>query len=133
MIEEGLQKLVQGTPAVAAIATAGGGWGFGQIPKGQALPTWTMQTVSDPAGYLLSGKDLSFKRIQIDCYGNTAAEVMRLDRAIDTVLNLFAGTLADADATKVERCFRSERIDFQLDEASRTYRRMLEFEVWAAE
>ena len=35
----------------------------------------------------------------------------------------------DPDSTVIQGCFRSNLIDF-FDEASRTYRRMLEYELW---
>ena len=51
-------------------------------------------------------------------------------RRIDAVLNGYAGTLADPDHTVVQGILRTNRRDF-FDDERRTYRRMLEYEVWS--
>lgn len=130
MIEQGLVQLVQGTPAVAAIAAAGGGF-MGQLPKDFTLPSWTYMIVSDPVDYeLLGPTSLGSTRIQIDCFAASAADVIRLAKAIDDVLVGFHGTLADPDSTVVQGCFRGNKIDF-FDDAARNYRRMLEYMICA--
>jgi hypothetical protein len=45
------------------------------------------------------------------------------------VLNGFSGVLPDPDSTFVSSCFTSDEMDF-FDEASRTYRRMIEYEIF---
>ena len=128
MIEAGLVALVQGTAAVNAIAAVGGN--LSEVPKDGALPTWTYVFISAPDSYTLAGEHgLIEARIQIDCYGNTGAECIRLAWAIDHVLSGFSGTLADPQNTVVDSCFRSNIIDF-FDDAKRSYRRLLEYKLW---
>ncbi len=129
MIEQGIVLLVQGDATVKAIAPTGGF--FAQLPKDYTLPSWTYQTVSDPAGYLLSQPEtVGQRRLQIDCYGNTAADAILLAKAIDDLLSGYTGTLTDPDATHVLGCFRTNILDlFDID--SRTYRRMLEYLIWS--
>jgi hypothetical protein len=128
MIELGVVLLVQGNNAVKAIAPTGGF--FAQLPKDYALPTWTYQTVSDGADYVLVGPmSQSQRRVQIDCYGANAADVIRLGNAIDALLSGYRGTLTDPDSTFVHGCFHTNMIDY-FDPDSRTFRRMLEYQIW---
>lgn len=128
MIESGIVILVQANADVTAISPIGGF--LGELPKGQALPSWSYTFVSDVPLYTLTGKDpLTMRRLQIDCYGNAAAEAITLAYAIDKVLSGYKGTLPDPDSTVVQGCFRSNLIDF-VDGDSRTFRRLLEYSVW---
>jgi hypothetical protein len=125
MIEQGMVQLLQGTPAVAAIAANGGF--FGTLPKDFPLPSWSYMVVSDPVDYELTGPvSLGSTRIQIDCYGAVAADALRLASAIDAVLIGYRGTLPDPDATVVQGVFRINKLDF-FDPDARNYRRMLEY------
>ena len=129
MIEQGFVMLVQGTPAVKAIAATGGF--LAELPKDQALPSWSYTTVADSADYVLAGPvDLGSWNVQIDCYAATREQAVLLAAAIDAVLNGYAGTLADPDQTVVQGIFRINKRDF-FDDARRTYRRMLEYEIWS--
>jgi hypothetical protein len=129
MIEQGLSLLIQADPTVRALCPEGGFMSI--LPEGQRLPAWTYFVVSDPGHYVLDQVNkFGDARIQIDCYGNTAAEAMALATAIDDVLSGYKGVLADADATRVAGAFRNNKIDF-FDDASRTYRRLLEYTVWS--
>ena len=129
MIENGIVKLVQGNASVSAIATSGGGL-FAEVPKDDLLPIWTYRVVSlSPDITLLSFKGLKKMRLEIDCYGSAAVDCVNLARAIDVVLNGFSGVLSDPDSTFVSSCFTSDEMDF-FDEASRTYRRMIEYEIF---
>jgi len=131
VIEQGIAKLVQGNAAVAAIATAGGGF-LVQLPKGQLDqgPTWTMSVITDPADYTLAGEsDLRDTTIQIDVFAKDAATVIGLARAINTVLAGFRGTLSDADGVAVTGIFQIGKTDY-FDEAGRTFRRMLEYQIF---
>ena len=131
MLEQGLVLLVQSNRTVAAIAAAGGF--LGELPKGTDLPSWSYFVVSDGEQYTLRGRaGLSSIFVQIDCYGSTAAQVILLAKAIDDVLSAFHGALSDEDATGVDHIFRTNKEDF-FDDASRTYRRMLEYGVWVYE
>lgn len=128
MIEQGLVLAVQADAGVQAISPKGGF--FATLPKDYVLPTWTYQTVSDVAGYLLTQPEtVGERRVQIDCYGLTAADAIRLANAIDTFLSGFRGTLPDPDATFVQGCFRDNMMDF-FDPDSRTFRRMLDYKIW---
>ena len=129
MIEQGFVALVQGTHAVRAIAATGGF--LAELPKDQPLPSWSYTTVADSADYALEGPvDLGAWNVQVDCYANSREQAVLLAAAIDTVLNGYAGTLADPDHTVVQGIFRINKRDF-FDDARRTYRRMLEYQVWS--
>jgi len=69
-------------------------------------------------------------RLQIDCYGNTGDQVIRLASAIDGVLQGFSGDLTDTDLTWINSCLSSDMQDFPIDPDARTFRRMLEYEIW---
>lgn len=125
MIEDGIVKLVQSDPTVAAQCTFGGF--YLTLPKGTVLPSWSYQVVSEVTDYTLDGRtDLTPRRLQIDVYAMAGAEALNLARAIDNVLSGWHGALPDTQATVVQGIFRDNEIDF-FDDASRTYRRMLEF------
>ena len=128
MIEQGLAKLVQSNPAVAAIAQNGG---FLQmLPKDFPLPSWTQQLIVENTYYsLTSVTGVRKRRIQIDCYAVDADGVVALADAIDLVLSGYHGTLSDLDNTVVQGVFQNNAIDF-FDAASRTYRRVLDYDVW---
>ena len=129
MIEQGFVLLVQGNAAVRAIAATGGF--LAELPKDQPLPSWSYTSVADSADYALAGPvDLGSWNVQVDCYANTREQAVLLAAAIDGVLNGYAGTLADPDSTVVQGVFRINKRDF-FDDARRTYRRMLEYQVWS--
>jgi len=122
--------LVQGTPAVAAIAASGGF--LGQLPKDMVLPSWTYLYVGGTPDHTLAGeRGPRHRRLQIDCYAYDQAGTITLASAIDVVLNNFRGTLSDPDSTFVQSCLmEQEPMDFPYDDASRTFRRMIEYEIW---
>lgn len=128
MIEQGLVLLVNGSTAVTEIAPAGGY--LATLPKDATLPSWTYRFISDVPGLTLETTEtLTRSRVQIDCYGNTAADAIRLAHAINAMLSGYTGVLSDPDATRVQGCFQSNKIDF-FDDASRTPRRLLEYQLW---
>jgi hypothetical protein len=125
MIEDGIVELVQTDPTVASQCLFGGFWL--SLPKGTPFPSWSYQVVSELTLYTLSGRtDLTPRRLQIDVYAMDAAEALNLTRAIDNVLSGWRGTLPDTQMTVVQGIFRDNEIDF-FDDASRTYRRMVEY------
>lgn len=128
MFENGFAAYVQADATVRGIAPVGG---FAtQVPKDQPSPTWSYLVVSDVPEYTLAGPvSLSFRRVQVDCYGEDAEDCIRLAKAIDSVLSGYAGPLADTEQTNVQGCFRTSLLDF-FDDAGRSYRRMLEYEIW---
>lgn len=133
MIEQALVTLVQGDAGVSGIA-ATGGYSI-MIPKGTVLPTWSYTVISDKGGYTLAGADgLETVHVQIDCYGNTAAERILLAEAIDAVLDGYSGTIYDPSSPMsalavIRGVFRLDKHDF-FDFDSRTFRRLLEYELW---
>jgi hypothetical protein len=122
-LESGLVLLVQADATVLSLCKAGGY--LAQLPPNSALPSWTQQTISEPVDYLLGGPDaLGMRRVQIDCFGNAPADAVELASAIDKVLSGYAGTLPDG--TRVQGCFRDNKMDF-FDSEARSYRRMLDY------
>lgn len=122
-------KLVMGTPAVTAIAPTGGF--LAGLPKDYRLPSWTYLVVSVTGDTMMqSVRGLAMMRLQIDCYGNTGDQVIRLASAIDGVLQGFSGDLTDTDLTWINSCLSSDMQDFPIDPDARTFRRMLEYEIW---
>ena len=128
MLEAGIVKLVMADDAVKAICAAGGF--LATLPKDTVLPSWTYRAISDHSSYGLRGEHgFVTRRLQIDCFGTVREDAMLLGKAINKVLSGYRGTLADSDSTIVFGCFRSDLQDPPLDEAARTYRRMLEYEI----
>lgn len=128
MIENGIVQLVQASAAVQTLCAAGGY--YAQLPEKQPLPCWSYLFVSDVADYTLDGRvDLTMRRLQVDCYGETGSDAITLADAVDKVLDGYKGTLPDPESTTVQGCFRSNLIDF-FDSSSRTFRRMLEYNLW---
>jgi hypothetical protein len=129
VIEQGFVELVQGDPAVSAIAAQGGF--FAQLPPDLPLPSWSYNVVSKVSDYLLAGPEtLASRRIQVDCYGTVAADAINLAKAIDAVVNGYRGLLTDPDTTFIQGCFQTNMIDF-FDPDARSFRRMLEYFVWS--
>jgi hypothetical protein len=127
MLESGIVKLVMADAGVLAISATGGF--LLSLPKDETLPSWTYQVISDVSNYTLDkAHGFVTRRLQIDCYGNQPGDAMGMAKAIDNVLSGYQGTLADVDATYVHGCFRSDVMDM-FDDARRSYRRMLEYEV----
>jgi len=132
MLEAGIVELVMANPAVLAIATTGGF--LLSLPKDQLTTvsaSWSYQVISDRGAYGLRGEHgFVTRRLQIDCYSDPTHPglCITLAKAIDRVLGGYQGTLPDTDATVVFGCFRSDLEDF-FDDAGRTYRRMLEYEI----
>jgi len=132
MLEAGIVSLVMADAGVLAITTTDGF--LVTLPKDETLPSWTHLTVSDAGPYTLGGAHgFVTRRLQIDCFGSQRADAISLAKAIDAVLSGYRGTLSDDDSTVVYGCFRSDRMDFPFDDASRTYRRMLEYEIQYAD
>ena len=128
MIELGIVRLVNSSPAVSAIIANGGF--FVELPKDPTLPAWTYKVITDEPDYTLAGfGGCSYRRIQIDCQCNTGADCINLASAIDEVLSGFRGALPDPDSTVMQGCFR-DRIYDDFNDKSRSYRRMLEYKIW---
>lgn len=129
MIEQGLVKLVMDNSSVTAIAPTGGF--LAGLPKDYRLPSWTYLVVSVTGDTMLqSVRGLAKMRLQIDCYGTSGDQVIRLASAIDGVLQGFSGDLTDSDLTWINSCLSSDMQDFPIDPEARTFRRMLEYEIW---
>ena len=132
MLEAGLVELVMANAAVTAIAATGGF--LLSLPKDQlstVTASWSYQVISDHSVYGLRGEHgFVTRRLQVDCFSDSTHPglCITLAKAIDHVLSGFMGTLPDTDATMVFGCFRSDLQDF-FDDAGRTYRRMLEYEI----
>ena len=128
MIEQGIVSLIQSNATVAALCPAGGF--LAMLPANQALPSWTHATIGQTNGYTLQGPEsLTMRRMQINCFGTTATEAMKLANAITKALDGYRGTLADPDATVVQANFADNVIDI-FDADPRSYRRSLDFQIW---
>jgi hypothetical protein len=127
MIEQGLVRLVNASTAVTTICPAGGF--FASLPKDQPRPSWAYTIVSRVTDYSLAGRQQHTQiRLQLDVFGDDAADCINLANAIDAQINGFKGTLTDPDAMVVQGIFLADQIDF-FDDTARTFRRMLEYEV----
>ena len=127
MLDQGIVMLI----SARSSPPAAGGF-FAELPKDYTLaaPAWTYRSIS---GQQYNGlqffKGLATERLQIDCYGADAADVITLANDIDQVLQGFRGNLPDPDATQVDSIFSSDvPVDF-FDDSRRSYRRMLEYEI----
>jgi len=127
VLEQGLTLLIQsglGSPPLAS-----GGF-MAQAPKGSTT-AYTWRIIFDRNEHALNSfKGFAKAMVQIDCFAPDAPAVLTLARAITAKLNGFSGTLPDADSTFVDRCFRSDMMDFTEDPDARDYRRMLEFTIF---
>lgn len=129
MIGEGIVKLVQDDADVVAIAAIADSGFMLQLPKDLTRPAWTWRSAGQTSDTTLTtARGLNMLRLQIDCFAADRATVIRLAAAIDAVLDGFAGNLLDDDATFVSSCFNTDMIDF-FEDAPRSFRRMLEYEV----
>lgn len=105
-----------------------------ELPKDSALPSWSYHFFGGaPISSLVTIGGLRFRHLQIDSFGSAdarGADCIFLSSAIDHVLHGYQGRLSDTNATYVDSISLSdEPMDF-FDDARRTYRRMMEYEVW---
>jgi len=132
VIEQGLVILIQES---IPEDMAPGGFAV-QLPPNQiteASPmAWTYTLLGGtPVNALHTVGGLRMRRLQIDCFGLTAAHAFTLASAVQSALDGFSGALKDPDKTVVDNCLLSEEpYDFPFDAAARNYRRMIEFELW---
>ena len=141
MIEQGIVKLIQTTPAILAVCPHGG-YMAELLPKDAEayMPTWTWRVISNmPDTGLTFSRGLTFCRFQIDVYGHPnrgGADCVQLSALIDNLLSGYSGYLPDGDSlasppvigTFVSSIFGSDQSD-DFNESLRSYRRMLEYEI----
>lgn len=131
MLEEGIVRLLNGTLAVSALCSTGGVMAQ-LLPSNPTLPSWSWRVISDnPDTGLQYTTGLNRCRFQIDVYGDPSlrgTDCIALARAINTVLQGFAGNLTDSDVTFIGSCFGSDQTD-DFNDSLRSYRRMLEYEI----
>ena len=130
-VEEGLVNLVQSDPTVAGLTPNGGGF-LATLPKDTNPPSWSYIFFGGKRPHGLRGeRGLTQGRMQIDCYGNSGTDSVNLAAAIDAVLDSYSGTITDGSGSViVDSCMLSDTPSDYFDSAKRTYRRMLEYEVW---
>ena len=126
-------ELVQANAAVQAILNGNiAGLMSQALPNSPAYPTWVYSNISQTLNTTLQTfKGLRTMRWQTDSFGSPGAlgaDCIALANAITEVLNGFSGVLSDPDSTVVSSCFLIDVRDF-FNTASRSYRRMAEFEV----
>ena len=133
MIEQGIELLIQSGMGSPPLAPAGF---LDELPKDY------LQTINGPAYTykFFGGKrdtglthfvGLTMRRCQVDCYAQAAANVLLLAKAISLTLQGFHGTLPDADSTLVYSILPSdEPMDFPYDAEAKSYRRMLEYDIF---
>lgn len=126
-IEEGLVRLIQADAGVVAIASVGGF--LAELPKDQALPSWSYALLSEDRIYTHDDGPAALRPaiVEITCYGD-AAVVVRLAAAIDQVLDGFCGALPEG--TVVNGCFVLSRPGpDEYDGARRCWLRSLIYEI----
>jgi hypothetical protein len=134
MIEQGIVQLILADATVASLSPNGGGF-YVQLPKGQSLPSWTWQLVSNQSETGLQGEhSLGMDRIQVDVYGDpnsNGVDCLTLAEAIDrSISGVGSLSLTAGEVTYLCCVIQSNTQDF-FDSASRSFRRMLEYEVWS--
>ena len=136
MIENGIVGLINADPGVlAALAGGVGGFGFDELAKNLPLPSWAFRFFGGHVIPTLGGvgpKSFRWRRMEIHCMGSSADNTLTLAGAIDNVLSGFSGMLPDASpgGTQVDSIIPSNSpIDF-FDSAARSWRRVLEYQVW---
>lgn len=128
MIEQGIVKLLLNDPVVAGLCQPGSG-ALAQLPKDQLLPAWYYVIVEADPDVTLAGRDgLNQGRIQIQCCGSGAAVILLAKAIDDVMLGNGPRTLPDEDATKLHWAYSTIQNDY-FDDASRTIRRLIEYEV----
>jgi len=121
--------MISAVPAVAAIVGTNPSGISDQLDPNSPLPAWAYKVIHDTSDRTLKGNVNAFRRWEVNCYGSTSADAIRLASAIDTVLDGFFGTLPDPDSTFVTISNRVGSMSF-FDDSQRTWRRMLEYEIW---
>lgn len=130
MLESGLVQLLNNDPGVSAI-TPTGGFGFDELAKNMCLPSWAFRFVGGRSYVTLrSAQGLRWRRLEIHCMAGDADTTIGLAIAINAVLEGFSGLLPDnAPSTMVDSIFNTNTpVDF-FDAGTRTYRRVLEYQV----
>ncbi|WP_121062206.1 tail completion protein gp17 [Chachezhania antarctica] len=89
-MEEELRTVLMGSAAVTALAIGGVHWV--ERPQGGALPALVLHLVGGGEGATLAGGDgLEVCRVQVDAWGVTPGEAIRLRRAVTGLLHGYAG------------------------------------------
>lgn len=100
------------------------------LPTENSIPALVYQGISVQPVLGISGQNaLQKKRLQVDCYGKTYAEVKLLERAVMHCLVNFQGTLEDSDSTYVDAIYLNNTVDLYESEAQ-LYRVSIDFDVW---
>lgn len=122
MIEAGIVSLLQGNYALAALI--GTGLYPVLLPEGAVYPCVTYSVVSSTNTYSFETKEVSRKRIDFNCFGNTYSDCKAVKQAIRNALDGYVGTFADG--TRVIGTYRGVELDFFEDDA-RVYRTLTEY------
>lgn len=136
MVEQGLALYLQGQlAALAPPVVAVGPFFAAQISKDGLSATTPMafgyRSILENPNYTLKGRGVCEWEVQIDCYGNSAANAITLADAIQGILDKgFRGTFSDPDTILVESIARIDgpKIDGFID-SNRTYVRSLEYAI----
>ena len=120
--------LTGAAPIVALVPVARINWG--EQPQGAGAPYVTLHRIGGAEGLTMQGPDgLEQSRVQVDCYGNTQAQVEAVARAIVARLNGYrdqAFRLVTHVATRDSR-------EGGTNEAERLHRVSLDFTIsWRA-
>lgn len=130
MLETGIVQMLNADPGVSSITTTGG-FGFDELAKNMCLPSWAFRFAGGRSFVTLqSAQGLRWRRLEIHCMAGDADTTMQLAIAINVVLEGFSGLLPDDQpGTMVDSIFTSNTpVDF-FDAGTRTYRRVLEYQV----
>jgi hypothetical protein len=112
MLLDGIIQLLQTDAGLTPLV--GGRVYENELPRGYTLPAIAVHQYGFEAqDYQFDGPvDISQDQIQLDCYGNTSAEVRAVAQAARTLLEPFTGALPDGTAVQLCEFTRSMAMPF---------------------
>lgn len=109
-MDEALTARLLAAPTVAALVGARVNWG--ERVKKEPLPAVTLLIVSPGRNYIHAGPDtIGNPRVQVDCYGRTAAEALAVKRAVRDVLETPATVAGIAFSRSIQEAERGPLVE----------------------
>lgn len=122
MIEIGVVSLLEANSALTALI--GTRLYPVLLPEVATYPCVTYNVVSSTNDYTFETKEISRKRIDFNCFGETYIDCKAVKQALRNVVDGYVGTLTDG--TRVLGTFSGTELDFFEDHA-RVYRVLAEY------